>query len=310
MWKWDSWVDWAMQQAVNSDSDLKAELVVLYPVCRWVMLDVECHRRHQDIITNFASLTEVASLLDTPNIAPFTCLKRSASVTTRIQLWGGRRTLFGYDFFHFGACPHCRTPNGFTIAHILRDCWRLETERRIAYSEARAFLQSQGVKRVSDVDDNRDQWYRLLVGAGVDDSVFSLQLSTATHFARPKLQAATRHLREHLSVYRGVMRILDAFLVKAVESTRAELMMWRDVVLFTPPTGLRLPRVNHAHVPHIPIRIPEPVPAAAAAPATYLTAPLSGWVQYIDLYNAVAGDIGDENWCDEDTDQVVVEGSE
>jgi len=146
------------------------------------------------------------------------------------------------------------------------------------------------VKRVSDVDDHRDQWYRLLVGAGVDDSVFSLQLSTATHFARPKLQAATRHLRENLSVYRGVMRILDAFLVKAVESTTAELMMWRDVVLFTPPTGLRLPRVNHSIVPRLPNTF-------AATPQPPITFPTPGLEQYIDWYNTVipfAGDEGDD----------------
>ena len=286
-WRWDSWVDWATQQAADSDRDLRTELAVLYPVCRNVMLDVECHRRQQDILTNVASLGEVAGLLDTPNIAPFTCLKRSKSTTARVQLWGGRRTLFGYEHFHFGACPHCRLPGGFTVAHIFRDCARLENERRIAYSEAVVFLKSHGVKRVSAVDDNREQWYRLTVGASVDDAVFSLRLSTSTHFARPKLQAATRHLRENLSVYRGVMRKLDAFFLKAVESTLVELILWRDVMLFTPPTGIRLPRVNHAIVPQF-------TNVFAPAPQAPIAFPTPGLQQYIDWYNTVIPLVGNE----------------
>jgi len=203
--------------------------------------------------------------------------------------------LFGYEHFHFGVCPHCQLPGGFTVAHILRDCTRLENDRRIAYTEAAAFLRSCGVKRISGVDENREQWYRLLVGASVDDAAFSLKLFMPTHFARPKTQAATKHLRTCLDTYRGVMRRLDAFLIAAIESTKAELLLWRDVVLFTPPSGVRLPRVNHALVPPTGVVTPAPAPA--------LSFQTPGLEQYIDWYTAAIGSTGGDAWT-EDEDSV------
>lgn len=280
---WTCWVDWATRCALNSDGAMTEELDVLYPICRTVMLDVECHRRQQDILTCYDSLTEVADLLDTPNVAPFTCLSRGRTTTTRINLWGGRRTLFGYQFFHVAACPWCMTPGAFTVGHIMRDCTRLENDRRIAFSEAAAFLRSSGVKVVSGVDENRGQWYRLMVGASVDNSVFSLQLSTSTHFARPPTQPATAHLRKHLKLYRGVIHKLDTFFLRVVDCTAAQLELWRYVVMYTPPRGVRLPRVNHSLVPRI--AVPVCNQAAEAAVEYEFEFETPGLEQYVDWYN-------------------------
>jgi len=213
------------------------------------MLEAETFRRCMELVRSEESLREVWDLLDTPNFAPFICLKRGRRTTMRVNLWGGRRTLFGYEHFHVGACPWCLEVGQYTVRHIFRDCCALENDRRIVFTEAAAYLRQHNLKNVCGIDgEDREHWYRLMAGASVDNHKISLQLNTATHFNRPPTQAATRHMRENLSVYRGVMGVLDGFFQATVLATNYRLDELVDVAR-SPPRGLRVPRVNHRNVP-------------------------------------------------------------
>ena len=64
--------------------------------------------------------------------------------------------------------------------------------------------------------------------------------------------------------------------------------MWRDVMLFTPPTGIRLPCVNHAIVPQF-------ANVLAPAPQAPIAFPTPGLQQYIDWYNTVIPLVGNED---------------
>lgn len=227
----------------------------------------------------------------------------------RVNLWGGRRTLWGYDHFHVAVCPWCLKSGHFTVRHIFRDCHVLENDRRIVFTEAAAFLRQHGVKNVCSIDGvDREHWYRLMVGASVDNNKISLQLNTITHFARPATQPATRHMRENLSVYRGVMRVLDGFFQAVVLTTQVRL----DRMVELPrsePRHIRVPVVNHRNVPvaelvavefhDATVRQPPPLPVARAptAPvnhdvvfdptAPWMQVPLPGLDNYINWYDGV-----------------------
>ena len=190
----------------------------------------------------------------------------------------------------------------------------LENDRRIVFTEAAAFLQRHGVKNVCNIDgEDREHWYRLMVGASVDNKKISLQLNKDTHFARPPTQPATRHLREHLTVYRGVIAALDGFFQAVVLTTTLRLEWLVEVVLQSPSRGVRAPRVNHRIAPVAelmaaefeeatamqPPATPLPAHAVIAAPVTvnqeptfdplapWMTAPLPGFDNYINWYDGV-----------------------
>ena len=306
-----SWVQTCRHFALHFDDimDVK-QLSTLYDAARAVMLEVEAFRRRSELTACQSSLEEVWDLLDTPNIAPFTCLKRGRRTSMRVGLWGGRRTLFGYRNFHVAVCPWCYEPNQFTIRHVFRDCPVLENDRRIVFTEAAAFLQRHGVKSVCNIDgEDREHWYRLMVGASVDNKKISLQLNKDTHFARPPTQPATRHLREHLTVYRGVIAVLDGFFQAVVLTTTLRLEWLVEVVLQSPSRGVRAPRVNHRNVPVAELMAAEFEDATAMQPqaaplpahpviaasvnqepvfdplAPWMTAPLPGFDNYTNWYD-------------------------
>jgi hypothetical protein len=298
-----SWLTWATEAAMDCGTQFGQTLDSMHKVARKVMLEVEAVRRRQDITTAHQSLTEVADLLDTPNLAPFLCLQRGPQTATRIQLWGGRRTLFSYDFFHLAACPWCCQCGQFTIQHLLRDCHVLENDRRIALTEAAAFLRAKDLLRVGDIDVHRNEWYRLMVGAPVSNAIFSLQLDTPTHFARPESMAATAHLRRNLLVYRGVLSRLDAFMLPAISATRERLQLLCEVLLYTPPRHMRMPRINHAHIPSVMALAGEEGPEAtsgSAVPPPLGPVPVfdiavdpTAWYMTADLGQTVYVDYGD-----------------
>ena len=199
------------------------------------------------------------------------------------------------------------------MRHIFRDCCALENDRRIVFTEAAAYLRQHNVKNVCGIDgEDREHWYRLMAGASVDNNKISLQLNTATHFNRPPTQAATRHMRENLSVYRGVMGVLDGFFQATVLATQSRLEELVDIVQ-SPPRGLRVPRVNHSNIPLVVLIVDRFEDAAMCQPpllpiartgrhdtttvghdnaefdptAPWMTMPLPGLDSYINWYDGV-----------------------
>lgn len=240
----DSWVAWARAAAGQWDHDLHiGEDTRL--LARQVLLLVEHRRRRWELDRAAASLGEVRELLDTPNMAPFVSHNRRDLVELRVQLRGGRRVLFGHQFFHLNQCPHCTVPGMFTVPHLLRDCPVFEQQRAEYWKQAQAMLLAEGVYvEAADVLQYRRQWYLVTCGAAVPNTFLELGLDTDTHFARGAVPA-TRHLREAVSVYSRLLGITGIFLRAVVEQTRAVLAAGNAMWFFDAPAHAPRVTVNH-----------------------------------------------------------------
>ena len=187
--------------------------------------------------------------------------------------------LFDYRLRNVAECPWCRTPGGFTIPHLVRDCAQWEALRVATWERAKAMLHEgdQDLTGGFPVTERRQEWYRVTMGVSVPDTFIKLGLDTPSHFARPLGHRATRHLRlaARDSPYRRVLAHTGALLVKMVKDTEALLMAHPEQFACTAaadaprgrltPAAIRDAQPTPAFQPSTGIR--ELAPDAVAAPA-------------------------------------------
>jgi len=240
-----SWVDWARLVAAQWAGELRVSKETA-AASRVAMLRVEARRRAREIQRCVASLGEVSELVDTPNLAPFVVDPKRDVTQLRIQLRGGRRTLFGHRHFHLDRCPWCTEQGMFTVPHLVRDCVIWEEERLEAWEKARAVAVAAGVDVAPHVAVLRHYWYHFTCGAAVPGEFLDLDLDRPTHFARGTAPA-TRHLRLALPVYQRMLGITGVFLRVLVSKTRELLEAGNPAWGYTPEVNARrVAADNHA----------------------------------------------------------------
>ena len=289
-----SFTTWATAYAVAHTRPVK-DAQAMHAAMRDALLLLESRRRQWELQRCEASLDEVRDLIDTPNMMPFLADTRHAHTKYRIQLCGGRRTLFGYQHFHVACCPWCNAPGQFSVPHLLRDCPASQHERVAMWTMAKDVLVAAGLCVDHNVCDHRQEWYRLTCGAAVSHKFVRLHLDAPTHFARPADTPATRHLRQHMFTYRRVLFLTGMYLELVVEGTRMRLDTMGDQLPHTDPQHKRRVTINHhtrelagiaaAVVPHEPVlpvdhvvepehdgaRDPPPLsPVDAVEPSTFV----------------------------------------
>lgn len=238
---WRAWARAAVQRwqetlVVSKETALAA---------RRALLEVEARRRAWEIQRCRASLQEVAELIDTPNVAPFTVDTRRDMVILRAQLRGGRRVVFGHQYFHLLRCPWCTEQEAFNLRHLVQDCPVWEETRMAAWGNARAVAVAEGVKVAASFQLHRGLWYRFTCGAAVPDSFLGLGLDSPTHFARGS-RSASRHLRLALPVYQRMLGLVGVFLRELVMRTRARLEEGKDGWEYGPEAEAGRVTINHA----------------------------------------------------------------
>ena len=239
-----SWCEWVEGKVTRWDED-----IALHPdteaVVKEVMLEVEHRRRRWELDRSAASLGEVRELLDTPNMAPFVVDVRRDLTLLRLQLRGGRRVLFGYNYFHLDQCPWCTAPGVFSVPHLLRDCPNWEQARVQCWEAARTVAREEGVAVTGgDVQQHRDNWYQLTCGAAVPHAFIGLHLDDPTHFARGE-RPATRHLRKNVAAYQRLLAVTGVLLREVVVRTRELLSAGNPMWGFTPREERRRVVVRH-----------------------------------------------------------------
>ena len=239
-----SFLAWATANAL-AYTHATIRVNAVHSALRDAMLVLEGHRRGRELERCAASLDEGRDLLDTPNMAPFLADTRTEATACRVQLYGGRRTLFGYDHFHVARCPWCGLDGQFTVPHLLRDCPSSEHERLSLWTMAKDVLVTAGLCDEHNVCDHRQEWYRLMCGASVPHTFVHLHLDAPTHFARPDHAPATRHLRRHMAAYRRVLHLTGQYLQLVVAGTFLRLETAREDLPRGVPHTRRVRRVNH-----------------------------------------------------------------
>jgi hypothetical protein len=218
----DGWAAWARTMVSDPYRDNTFDLVPPTLVLAQRMLyHMENARRHLEL-RRLPSLADTAELLDTPSLLPCVTERRTAANRIRVQALGGVLQLFGREWRRLEYCPLC-TEGPWSVPHLFRDCMQTETQRRQAWSEAFNVAKASGIMEMHSVTDNRQLWYKLMMGASVPDDFVRLQLDAPTHFARGEEQPATRHLRNALPQYRHILRITGAYLVNTVARVRQKL---------------------------------------------------------------------------------------
>ena len=223
--------------------------------CRRVILAIENDRR-QEALAALSSVAGVVDLLDSPNAMPFLAEPRSVGNQLRVRCMGDVRVLFGYEAGKdVSACPHvaCQKQGGFSVRHLVSECSVLsEVRARVWVAALRCLaeadvmgadllLMAEGGASEQDKSnaDGRllEAWYRLTMGASVEDSIVRLGLSRETHLARDKSQNPPRTPMQ-TAVYTHVLSI-TAELLEAVYTVT------RDAIL-TLKGPVRMPRMYGA----------------------------------------------------------------
>ena len=274
----EPWEVWATQAARSPSATYEIDTRPFRHMYRLVLATMERSRRRQ-LIRSYPSLRFVADLVDSPNLPPFVIAPRTPATSARVAAFGGEAVLFDYRLRNVAECPWCRTPGGFTIPHLVRDCAQWEALRVATWERAKAMLHEgdQDLTGGFPVTERRQEWYRVTMGVSVPDTFIKLGLDTPSHFARPLGHRATRHLRlaARDSPYRRVLAHTGALLVKMVKDTEALLMAHPEQFACTAaadaprgrltPAAIRDAQPTPAFQPSTGIR--ELAPDAVAAPA-------------------------------------------
>jgi len=239
-----SWERWGEECVAQCAGEPFATLDDTVPV-RKAMLEVERVRRQWEIQRSVASLGEVRELVDSPNMAPFIMHTRRDQSDLRVQLRGGRRVLFGHEFFHLDQCPWCTEPGLFTVAHLLRDCPNWEQARMETWQQARQLLVEEGIEvAAGDVQQHRHLWYLVTCGAAVPHTFIGMNLDSPTHFARGPGRA-TRHLRTSWRAYERLLSVTGVCLRSVVDKTRELLELGNPMWQFGPSAHAPRTTINH-----------------------------------------------------------------
>ena len=218
----EGWVAWARALVCDPFKDNGIPLAQpTRALCQRMLCHIDNLRRWLEL-KRLPSLTHTIELLDTPSLLPFVTERRTAANRIRVQALAGVLQLFGREWRRLEYCPLC-TEGAWSVPHLFRDCLQTETQRRQAWSEAFNVAKASGIMNMHSVPDNRERWYRLMMGASVPDYFVRLQLDAPTHFARGEGQPATRHLRNALPQYRHILGITGAYLVSTVALVRQKL---------------------------------------------------------------------------------------
>ena len=202
-------------------------------------------RRVQDGIRTRSALEATAALMaDCTYRLPFLRHHRTRANTLRIHCFAGMRFLLD-QFEHIDVmCPWCapRSTVVLTVPHLLRDCEHWEPCRVASRREAHAVaigagLMHQIVPTSSELlsSDQREQWYRLMVGASVDDVGFlkGTNLFAGCQEGAAQEKQATAGCVEvsaaHATAYKQVLAILGNLLTVMVQQAQQVFAVLRQV---------------------------------------------------------------------------------
>ena len=193
-------------------------------------------KRNQDEINSkrYEHLWEVRHLLSAATgMLPFLEQRRGPAHVMRVRVRNGIAGILGYKH-RTGECPWCLT-HTVSIAHLLRDCTGWAPHRERMRQQVKAIgvqfeMMSADVATGVEVDTanfESDQWYRLMVGASVDDSfldsrVFKRQAVGVDRETkeRRRLASTSSATAEREKGYCKMLDVCGQLLVQIVSATQ------------------------------------------------------------------------------------------
>ena len=224
-----------MAEAVDRNTQYKKD-GVLKSAIRQQALNIEAGRRTA-VLEGLRSLNSVRELIDTPNRLPCLHEPRTYSLSIRIAaLGGGELGLFGREATKDrDRCPHptCTAGEPFTIPHLFRDCLTFRDSRLEAYRVAHEYLKRWGLMDDDlHVERDREQWYRLSMGAHVTEEFAKLGHNIPTHLARDKATDKPR-TDQQIVAHNAVAAKMATYVIGVYEKT-VQVILQEGVVTGLP----------------------------------------------------------------------------